>query len=227
MLKDGNRLSSSSKKRDRKDKKKHKKHHKSSKKSKKDKKNKHRHRSSSSEDSSVSRRSRSRSSSPEERRRRRHRSRSRSDDSQDRRHRHRSSRRRDSPKRPDYYSRSALLQDHAPSKKESEKSSQSKSQNLGPDMSLYGDRLKQINEMDRLRKEKVESSKRSTPLNASEREAKLAEMQAASLALNDLRKDRSGYTKAKEEAKDGADDDKNGAKFLKQIRTSVYMDSEM
>jgi len=57
-----------------------------------------------------------------------------------------------------------------------------------------------------------------------EREAKLAEMQAASMALTDLRKDRSGYNKNNEQIEDV---DKNGAKFLKSIRKEVYMDSSM
>jgi len=53
-------------------------------------------------------------------------------------------------------------------------------------------------------------------LSGEDREAKLAEMQAASQALTDMRRDRSGYNKAIKD--DEEKDVKNGAKFLSQIR---------
>ena len=58
-------------------------------------------------------------------------------------------------------------------------------------------------------------------------------MQAASQALKEERQQRSGYTAAAEAESaqksevSNAKGDKNGAKFLKNIRQDVYMDSEM
>ena len=162
----------------RKEKKKHKKHHRSSKKSTKkhhDKKKKHkRHHRSSSSDSSEARSRSSSFDSRDDNRRRRRRHRDRSSDSDEdyrRRKNHESSRR----KKSDYYSRSALLKDHDPEVKATAAKQSHEGSSLGPNMSLYGERLKQINEMDRLRREKVDSGKR-PKMTEGERESKLAEM---------------------------------------------------
>ena len=66
------------------------------------------------------------------------------------------------------------MKDHAPEAKNAARQS-NESNSLGPNMSLYGDRLKEINEMDRLRREKIDSGKKSK-MTTEEREAKLAEM---------------------------------------------------
>ena len=71
---------------------------------------------------------------------------------------------------------------------------------MGPDMSVYGARLKQIKDMDKLRRDTYSSksggSDRKSTLTQAEKDERLREMQAASQALNDQRKDRSGYTAA-------------------------------
>ena len=51
--------------------------------------------------------------------------------------------------------------------------------------------------MDRLRRHEYDQRKKSAaPLSAEEKAKRLQEMQAASLALNEQRKDRSGFTAA-------------------------------
>ena len=182
MLKEGSRLSSKSK---RKEKKKHKKHKSKKHKKEKDKKRRRHHRSSSDE-SDRSRSDDSRDDSRDHKRRRRHRSRSDSSDDERRSSKHRKS-------KPDYYSRSALLKDHDPSAKQETRGKDDGKSSLGPDMALYSNRLKEINEMDQLRREKLEGTKRKA-MTDEEREARVAEMQAASMALTDIRRDRSGYT---------------------------------
>ena len=52
-------------------------------------------------------------------------------------------------------------------------------------------------------------------------------MQAASSALRDHRRDRSGYTAAAKQSDSSNPASKDGAKFLSQMRQDVYMDSEM
>ena len=142
MLKEGSRSSSKHHKSSKKDKKKHKKHKSSSKKSKKHHKSRrHRSRSNSSD-----------SHSSDSRDKKRHRSRSRSRSrSPDRSHRR--------SKVPDYYGRSALLTEAR--KEDQERKARLEGEkskgDLGPDMALYGDRLNQIREMDRLRRDKNSS----------------------------------------------------------------------
>ena len=64
--------------------------------------------------------------------------------------------------------------------------SSEKSSDLGPDMKLYGDRANQLREMDQLRKEKlVASGHGGSRMTQEEKEKKLQEMQAASMALRD------------------------------------------
>lgn len=63
-------------------------------------------------------------------------------------------------------------------------------------MALYGNRLTQIKEMDKLRRDKVGGHGKKESMTSEEKEARLVEMQAASMALRDQRRDRSGYTAA-------------------------------
>lgn len=107
-------------------------------------------------------------------------------------------------------------------------------------MSVYGARLKQIRDMDKLRRDTYSRSKGSdhvSNLTQAEKDEKLREMQAASHALQEQRKERSGYNAASERAgseygitpSNGAQKTQSGvgAVFLKQMRQEIYMDSEM
>ena len=60
-----------------------------------------------------------------------------------------------------------------------------------------------------------------------EKEKKLQEMQAASMALRDQRKERSGYSAIISKDQEEARKERSGAKFINQMRQDVYMDSEM
>jgi len=81
--------------------------------------------------------------------------------------------------------------------------------------------------MERLRKQKTEERTTApSKLTEEEKQKKLQEMQAASQALQDQRRDRSGYTAA-EAIPDKLEGAGGGGKFLKDIRAHIYMDSEM
>ena len=105
--------------------------------------------------------------------------------------------------------------------------------NLGPDMSLYGARLNQIQELDRLRRDRVGGERggnaTGSKLTDAEKAAKLEEMKAASSALRESRRDRTGYTEDQAKEKGNVVEAKAtaGGKFLKEMRTNVYMESEM
>lgn len=63
-------------------------------------------------------------------------------------------------------------------------------------MAVYGERLKEIKEMEKLRRGQVEEQKSSvSKLTQAEKEAKALEMQACAQALTQERRDRTGYTK--------------------------------
>ena len=86
--------------------------------------------------------------------------------------------------------------------------------------------------MDRLRRDTNDKrSDKHRSMTQSEKDEKVREMQAASLALQDQRKDRSGYTAANatpSEADQKLKESKQGgAHFISKVRQEVYMDSDM
>ena len=83
--------------------------------------------------------------------------------------------------------------------------------------------------MDRLRRDRVsEKGGAGSKLTEAEKAAKLEEMKASSQALRESRRDRTGYTEAQaKEEKAETPSQATGGKFLKEMRTNVYMESEM
>ena len=82
-------------------------------------------------------------------------------------------------------------------KEDQSKNARSTPGSLGPDMAVYGDRLKQMQEIERLRKDSHQTrSKPVSELSQAEKEERLRKMQASAMALKEERHDRSGYSAA-------------------------------
>lgn len=84
-------------------------------------------------------------------------------------------------------------------------------------MNLYGNRLREIEEAEKLRKAKQQSS---TRLTQKEKEEKALEMIARAEALTVERKERSGFTKEPVELS-------RGGQFMQKLQSDAYLGSEM
>lgn len=88
---------------------------------------------------------------------------------------------------------------------------------LGPDMALYSNRMREIEETERLRKAHRQDTQK---LSQAEKEEKAREMIARAEALAAERRDRTGLNKAESE-------EKTGGNFMKRLQSDAYLGSEM
>ena len=85
-------------------------------------------------------------------------------------------------------------------------------------MNVYGERLKEIKEMEKLRRGQVEEQKSSvSKLTQAEKEARALEMIDRAQALTEERRDRTGYNKS-QTVEEEAEPESKEAKFFKKMQ---------
>ena len=85
-------------------------------------------------------------------------------------------------------------------------------------MNVYGERLKEIKEMEKLRRGQVEEKKTSvSKLTQEEKEKKAQEMIDCAQALTEERRDRTGYNKS-QTVEEEAEPERKEAKFFKKMQ---------
>ena len=85
-------------------------------------------------------------------------------------------------------------------------------------MNVYGERLKEIKEMEKLRRGQVEEQKSSvSKLTQAEKEARALEMIDRAQALTEERRDRTGYNKS-QAVEEEAEPERKEAKFFKKMQ---------